>query len=467
MTTEILTSLHGNEVGLSASNELVIRSNRIRSQSGDPIIFEDGIAPSFGGGPILGKRVGAIGDSQTSQSFTSSATVYNWESKGWVPWFKSFAGQGVYFPYTHIFATSGYTTAQIIANHLSNAIAARLDIAFVLVGGNDIADSGTSVATTIANLKQIYDDLMDAGAVVIAAPITPRTNSMDATTKAKKAAVNDFIYQYGLTKSRLIVARTNRYLIDATSSTGDQRSGILQSDNLHLSTLGAYEEAKEFYNAALPYLPPTDVRILDATDVYDSTHNLRGSLITNGLLNGTGGSVTGTGNSGTVADSWTFENITGTGSRGDLTAVCSKVASTDGENAEWQQIVLSGTPTATYVYFLRPSSAISTNFTAGVDRVYENFEYEVDYGATGLLQVGCSFTDGTFTSRDPVYSFNTSEGDYPGSEVIKGVRQTEPFLITSGAITINPRVAITVRGNVAVSATIRIRRIEARKVVSI
>lgn len=60
MTTDILTTIHGMEVGLSYQRDFVLKRGVIRARSGAPIVFPDGVAGDLSEFNV--KRYGAVGD---------------------------------------------------------------------------------------------------------------------------------------------------------------------------------------------------------------------------------------------------------------------------------------------------------------------------------------------------------------------------------------------------------------------
>lgn len=410
-----------------------------------------------------GHTVGAIGDSITSTALSTSATTLHWTLKGFLTWLRHLTNQSLSVLPTNVYATSGYKVSDIIAaGYHTSAAAANLDIVIVHAGTNDVATVGSS--TTTAGLQVIYENLLASGAIVVAVPVLPQA-SASSTARLRRAAINLWIREYCRSHKRMILADPRPQITDATSSTGEPVSGMLY-DGLHPNAKGAYYIAQAIIASLTNYILPFDGRFSDVNDVYDATNNPYGNLLTNGMLNGTGGAVSGTGRSGTVADSWTFANATSIGSVGTLAAVASKVARTDGETGYWQQFAYTGTPGALFTDYFRNTTAVSAGYTAGVDYVYMTADYEVDASSAGLLQVGgYAFSAGAATNPsrlDPVY--DTSADVYP-PVAIAGVVKTEPFLIPASATSISGYIAISHKASVAASSTIRVGKIELRKVI--
>lgn len=72
MSSEVLTELHGNEIGLDDDRALIVRSGIIKSQDGSPISFPDGILGSTGSG-INVLDYGAVGDGVTADNAAIAA----------------------------------------------------------------------------------------------------------------------------------------------------------------------------------------------------------------------------------------------------------------------------------------------------------------------------------------------------------------------------------------------------------
>lgn len=438
------------------------------------MVFSTGSGFSMGldlaGGRIGGVRqagersnnVGCLGDSITSNAYGSNAGATFWQLIGYATWLRQLTRQKINLPSTNLFATSGYTTAQIITTHLPGAIAANLDVCVVHCASNDVVNTGIALATIKSNLNTIFQALLENGTAIVAIPPMPRV-SLSATIRKRMDNINRWINEYARSHSGVRVLDMNPIFTDATHASGDPISGVLLADGIHPCVNGAYLIARELAPIVMSLIQPNEMRITSTTDVYDATHNPLGSLITNGLLNGTGGTA-GTGTTGTVADSWQIIRASGSG-EGTASAAGSKVSRTDGDSGAWQQIVVTGTPTEYYNFGLEPTSAITTNFATG-DTLYMEAEFEIDPGATGLMAVSAYLARNSFTYIGiDGYPNNVSTGTYNSTDFIRGVLRTEPMLLPSGVTSFSPRLVLGLQDDTACSFTVRFGRISLRKVI--
>lgn len=133
-----------------------------------------------------------------------------------------------------IAATSGFTTAQIIATHLPTIIAARPGYCVVLAGANDAPALNVSNANVcIANLVAIYDALRAAGITPILCTLTPRA---DTTYPYGFAHVNAAIKRYGA-QYGLPVADLYSALADP-ATTSNYLAAYDSGDHIHPNAAG-------------------------------------------------------------------------------------------------------------------------------------------------------------------------------------------------------------------------------------
>lgn len=142
--------------------------------------------------------VGAIGDSITKAGYTAptSSTGPVYTAINYLMWGSVLSNGGFRIGPTH--ATGGYTTAQILAEHVPAYIAAtpRPGYAIVHCGTNDIG-SGVAAATTRANLSSIWGQLWAAGITPILTTILPRSD-MAGSSANPILVMNTFIARQAL-----------------------------------------------------------------------------------------------------------------------------------------------------------------------------------------------------------------------------------------------------------------------------
>lgn len=412
------------------------------------------------------KKAIFCGDSITAVADSFGATAHAWETDGYPTFVRQFSRGSLDITRDNIFATSGYTTQQWIDTWLDKALKSGADIAFMLIGTNDL--SSIPSATTINNLNYIYSRMLAAGIKLVIIPILPRTNNDTSTIRIRKNGVNNWINEFARTEPRVAIAKTRYTLTDATNATGNPKSGVLKADGLHPGTSGAQQIARDALIAAQTLLDisPLTTKFIDAADVYDSVENTRGNLLGNNpLLTGNAGTE-GTGITGETADSWAWSCA---GTQGTLAAVASKVNRTgDNENGVWQQLAITGIPTTICSYFLAPTTEITSGFVPG-EKVY--FEMEIDYDANpvGLIQLGVQlqFTTNAdavvFTTRDPVYISTAGYNEYHSDVGSKYIVRSEPWIIPDTVAKLKPRPVISVALGIDCNIVARVANLAIRK----
>lgn len=192
------------------------------------------------------------------------------------------------------FGVGGRTTTEMLG-FLPDALASNVDIFTVLAGTNDI--SGNVPASTItANLKTIYDTLLQAGRKVIPISILPRAYSLTTAQLANLVAVNNWIRAYArgdanvntLGTKNISLADPSGYLQDGTNAgyysiggTGNT-NGAVTYDGLHPSVLGAQFIGHCVWLAAKKWVGECDIigqHIYSQADGYDVTRNPNGNML--------------------------------------------------------------------------------------------------------------------------------------------------------------------------------------------
>lgn len=249
-----------------------------------------------GGASFLVPRAAApliafAGDSITAMAVYSTATAIGNHPYAPSSWLVPMLGQRVRTDHSLNFGVSGDTTAQLLAR--IDAIAAcAADIVCVLIGTNDVngAVTGATLATYKANMIAIVDRLLNAGKLVIVTPPLPR-NVATAANRRLLHAMREWTLRLQWS------GRRNLRVADASVEYGDSLSGTYAPrsghdyDGLHPQSRGAYEIAKALHRVLDPLLPPVPQGLASADDIYDATYNPGGNLLTNGILDGTGGTV--------------------------------------------------------------------------------------------------------------------------------------------------------------------------------
>ena len=163
---DILTELHGEEVGLDEDRALVIKSGIIRAKDGSPVSFPDGILGSGGGD-------GTPGGSSGQLQYNASGVLGGMAGTSWNNTTRSLAVTGAtvtadapVFDYTQTWNNSGVTFNGFKANFTDTASAAASALIRVQIGGVDrfvirkdgavVTGSwaGTAIAATVGGTGQ-------------------------------------------------------------------------------------------------------------------------------------------------------------------------------------------------------------------------------------------------------------------------------------------------------------------------
>lgn len=395
------------------------------------------------------------GDSRVANGVLIAGTNYNITSRSVIGWARNLCKQSFRCGTEHIHGTGGHTSAQILAA-LNAGIATDPAGTIVVLGSTNDRAAGLTDAETITNLTEIERLVISFGKLLIWANEMPRggSNVLVAPQLQYHLSVVRWLSGRSVTPG-VYVADTFSPLTLLTSASASPNTGMMGSDGLHPSTLGAYTAALAFKAIFDLIFRPSPSLAAGVVDIYDATYNRRGSLNLNPMLTGTAGTKNaGLGTiSGNLADSYTADMLAATG----LTAVLSKVTS---GGKDWQQAVLSGTPTsASAGVRIASTTSISSLITAG-DVIEQTVEVEWDASHTGLLSIQAEAVLSSMNRRD--MSADTSWPTAANSMILKmGPWVADAF--TTGFY--KPNVTIYTEQNVLHSSTIRFRSLSVRKVV--
>jgi lysophospholipase L1-like esterase len=205
---------------------------------------------SVGSPPLGGNRVFAMGDSITAGNGTQSPLQLG--STQYLPWVGLLSNQRM----TPIgFAAGpGITTATILSTHLPTVLAAspRPAACFVQGGTNDAGSfASVPLATTIANLTSIYQQLMGAGILPILLTNPPRTDSPSGA-RAALGKINDWIVRYASANGLPLVDLWTG-LVDPT--TGGYLAAYDSGDGIHPNAAGAKQMGVLINSAVATWFP--------------------------------------------------------------------------------------------------------------------------------------------------------------------------------------------------------------------
>ncbi len=357
-----------------------------------------------GSGVVRPKKVVTIGDSITANGVTATADSVYLRQRGFMSWLQIRLG----FPFTynigfdgtdkigHDVSISGDGTANMASRFAADVIAKNPDIIIIEGGTNDIT-GGETAPTIIANVKSMIDAGVASGALVAIFTILPRSDINDrvhglsdvnwsADGRKIHHAVNRWIRDYAHATNNVILLDPYARLLDPSSADGNA-SDAVSYDGLHPTPEGAYLMADVAVEALKDVVSPPQRLNVSKTDIYDATHNVYGSILTNGYFDGTGGTAS-TGASGDIPDNFLLERFTGS----VISASCSKVARTDDIPGEQFQMIVScdGTGSGLGEFRFRANPFTMTTVTA--DEWYEaSVEIEVSASTNGTQPLHAAY----------------------------------------------------------------------------
>lgn len=236
------------------------------------------------------------------------------------------------------------------------------------LGTNDIGGSVVP-ATIIANRTTVWDWVVGQGKILIIEELPPRL-SESSTQMEYRHKVNQAAYSYSQNNPRVYFSARGRYLQDPASTSGNfmLSSPALSIDGIHPNGLGGYRGAIPLASI-FTALKPGSLYRTNYGDIYDATNNPGGNLLSAGMgvWNGTSGTASATGMSGSLATGWTIARGSGT----NITAACSKVARTDGIPGDWQQVILGGALGNEYVQITRSAGVMLAAAGSVIEAVLE------------------------------------------------------------------------------------------------
>lgn len=348
---------------------------------------------------------------------------------------------------------------------LSSCTASGAGSILILGGTNDIggktrttagADGTTafSVQNAVADLQSCVTKARTAGLVVFIVAELPRGSS-DGTGNIVTGA--DLTLMQGIRSG--VQAMHNPgggvYAIDAFPAMADNASAFTvkpnyTADGLHPNWQGAWTVANAAWSVMSGVMPAATIALpANDNDAYNASSNPAGNLIANSQMTGTG----------TVADGWAL-----TTAPAGVTVTPSLV--TIG-GVQWQQLVLSGTPTGSNpAVTLRQTTPIA-NLTPG-DVIDTFCDYQVDGSATGLrgLILDQRLVFDTTSIENAQVGAAANAIDFVPAGGLSGIMRTDKWTVVtpSSALTsMQPAASLQLIQNQAVSATLRVRAFDMRK----
>lgn len=301
-----------------------------------------------------------LGDSREDYGDDTVAGVTTQYVMSIAGWLEGMTGQRVQCPPKYNYGVAGYTTSDVIANTLTLAVNSPAATGILLIGTNDRGGANRTLASSIANITTILDALYAARKTIILISELPR----DGITAEQAAIALEFakwlrtvaFKRPGVVGVDAWAGLSNPLSTDATAT----RNVAMYKDGAHLNGAGAFAVAKACAPAINAIFPPVDLLVSNNFDRYDATNTPGGNLLTNGIADGTTGTVgTGTYTGTAVPLTWRVDTAAGTG----ISVALEKGTLQGGLPSE--KFTLSGSASSTSatraVYFTSANFAASLN----------------------------------------------------------------------------------------------------------
>lgn len=333
----------------------------------------------------------------------------------------------------------------------------------IYTGGTNVGVGDSPVGTVTANIASAVGLMVAAGKRVILGTIRPRRVAVSPTGSQINPASMDRIIQINAwirancASLGAVLWDPWEALRDRAYNPGDTLYGTdaagMTRDNVHLTPLGAYTSGCSTAYGAIP-LKDALAQVISAGTWFNADPTVS-NLLANGSFTGTGGTANN-GCSGTMPNNTFVSNVSGAAQ--PVTGVASVAANAD-TGGQLINLVLTSTGAGTANTFntIRMSHTNpATGFTS-TDYVQAVYEIEVDGAAVMPCFQATLGQSSTIAARGLGQTTGTYNNEpyppYAGRLWI----QTEPLLV--GARTsLNPRLDMIIRQDLAGSTTIKVRR---------
>jgi lysophospholipase L1-like esterase len=373
---------------------------------------------------VRNRIIGMLGDSRANNSGKNGIS----ENIGPLHWACMVSRQRLTFHSAYNFSTGGYTTKEIIDNHLDAACACEAGSMYVLAGTND--RTAMTPLQTIANLSKIVDRLVAAGKDVYIESELPRGDTTYTNYRLTASKLDDHLQVH-----RWILSLTGKqrvYPIDSYpvtavsgSATGDALLGIT-IDGLHPNAKGAYLIGAKGVAAQIVAKYPDEPYVLPVA-VDDPVAWINA----NPMLTGTGGTPLGTGGSGSLANS--YKGAVGS-TVGGITRVYSKTVE------GYQRVVIGGTASSgsnPQLDIIKLEGLRASIPDGG--RVYAVADMELAASSSGIVSLQLGVHVVTADAQN-VYVWDGERYDTTSlmpADRISGVWMTQPIDVPAGATAVN------------------------------
>ncbi|EOI1370281.1 GDSL-type esterase/lipase family protein [Serratia nevei] len=215
---------------------------------------------------LLQNTLGGFGDSISDNgrnpADAGKPRGWTYNARSWQMWASLFSNGRI--KYVGQWATGGYTTADMIRDHLKPAIAARPRFITFLGGRNDVIQKNSdgsfkfSIAVITSNVKYILTEFRKNGIIPVVCSMAAQNNN-DPALKSRENAINAFLRAYASQQGYPFVDMRAATVDPATDGWKEGYNGVLgngQPDPSHPVALGAYHMGKALASALESYTMP-------------------------------------------------------------------------------------------------------------------------------------------------------------------------------------------------------------------
>jgi lysophospholipase L1-like esterase len=416
--------------------------------------------------PFPGPNLCALGDSITVESSGYAGALGPLANAdfGYLSHLNALLGHRFNFPKSNIFATDGFTLAQIASTHVANCIAAKPDVVIIHGGHNDLFFARTAAQMLSDLITGILAPLQAAGIRnIIVVPVLPFTGAT-GIQEGTRLSFNRAVLELGMGSATIMGAlKWPPLVIDGVDDFWEARANALGgpttslaiSDGTHPNNCGAYYMALAVFNVVDRIIPKRCSLQSNVLDIYSASNgNLRGSLLNIGtgatsnfgLMKGTGGSLTtfvgGITPTGTLADHWAVWRSTNGGTTASIVAA-KENPRTDGPlTGERQKITYTCTSSGTGadVITLSPNQDLGVGFLTAGDKVYLEAKVEILSGHIGMIGVQSNLWEigpgSPQSAQDMALTLSGNGAPFPislfGGPDIVYVHRTQPITLQAG-----------------------------------
>lgn len=432
------------------------------------------------------RSVAIIGTSLVQQNDAAVDSSYriSHSNKGWLSWLRAYSKGRIYCPVWYDdtvivgwepsgtpgatrffrglnFGVSGQFIQQIVDRlpYIETNFLPYFTDIIIDCGANDAySETKETIQTKRETVAQFF---LDRGKCVHFLPILARDTTVTgwesaSATRKKVNWINQKTVEFCNKNNNCFYLNWNKPWVNGTTTDGVPRTGF-SDDGTHFGVMGA-DEVGEFMNDYFaPLLPPQSNMVLSNDDIYDSTDNPLGCIVPNPLLSGTGGSKTGSGVSGDVADSFRVEQR----DTGTTTVVCLKEAKA-GDQGFYQVLSFDNIDATSQEFYFRTNAA---NISHAIPSKWVQARCEiVTNNSDAIENVSIVLDDSNGTNGnygEDLFQVDTAKWSPKNRDMML---ETPPLLLKADSTIMRCRVEILIKGTASILPIIKISNFELRPI---